>query len=118
MSAEGHKYGMAVEGEDVSVRKVFVAGLIVFGSIALVIPFLFQIVNRSVQQTNFEAAATYDSFPAIRESEMDGMRMISQYEVVDADSGVYRIPVERAMELLVQERGAVSDSVTTELPPR
>jgi len=35
--------------------------------------------------------------------------VLSQYEVVDEDAGTYRIPIERAMKLEVEESKSVAE---------
>ena len=118
MSTEGREYGMAVEPENFQVRRVFRAGLILFGGIAITLPFVLQIMNRSVQQAEFDASANHMAFPAIRDAEIAGERKVSQFEVIDATSGVYRIPVNRAMELLIEQSRDSSATVSPELPGR
>lgn len=119
MSTEGHDdYGMAVEPEEFNVRRVFRAGLMLFGGIAVALPFVLQIMNRSVQQAEFDASANYQAFPAIHEAEVAGERKTTQFEVIDATSGVYQIPVDRAMELLVEQGRDSTATTSTELPER
>ncbi len=41
----------------------------------------------------------------LRQANADAQRLLTQYGVVDAEQGIYRIPIERAMELVIQDAG-------------
>ncbi len=41
--------------------------------------------------------------PAMIELRQQEQRLVTEYGVVDAEKGIYRIPVDRAMELLIQQ---------------
>lgn len=47
--------------------------------------------------------------PAVRLARAEAVRVLSQYEVVDEDAGTYRIPIERAMKLEVEESKSVAE---------
>jgi hypothetical protein len=116
MSMDPNEYGMAVEPEGVPVHKILAAGVTIFGTIAIAVIFLFPIYNRGVQQASFDASVETVAYPAIRDAEMASERRITQFEVLDQTAGVYQLPVDVAMELLVEERRAVGAPVSDELP--
>lgn len=105
---------MAVEPEGVAVSGIFSAGFVIFGTIAVAVIFLFQIYNKGVQTAAFDAGAQTVAFPAVCEAEVAGTRKITQFEVVDEAAGIYRIPVERAMQLMVDEQSGSDRSVSGE----
>lgn len=109
-------YGLSAEPENVPVHQIFLTGAVIFGSIAIAVIVLFQIYNKGVQTASFEAASEYVAYPQIRDGQVAGMRKITQYEVVDQAGGVYAIPIERAMELVVADRAGQSAAATTALP--
>ena len=51
------------------------------------------------------ANAEWEGPTAIREARAEATRLLTTYEVVDEDAGTYRIPIERAMELEVEDSG-------------
>ncbi len=55
-----------------------------------------------VQQAQ-EAAAADLNYPELRQAELTAARQLNQYEVIDAAQGRYRIPIDRAIDLMVRE---------------
>ena len=55
-----------------------------------------------VQQAR-EAAAADLNYPDLRQAELTAVRQLNQYEVIDAAQGRYRIPIDRAIDLMVRE---------------
>lgn len=115
---DAQDYGMAVEPEGVPAGKIFSAGLIIFGTVTVAVITLFQIYSKGVQTASFEAADLYVAYPAIRDAQVEGMRKITQYEVLDEAEGRYRIPIDRAMELLVNERSTMTIEASSEVATR
>ncbi len=107
---------MAVEPEGVPVQQIFTAGFVIFGTIAVVVVALFQIYNRGVQTTSFDVAVDYVAYPEIEDANTAGMRKITQFEVVDDAAGVYRLPVDRAMQIVVDQRRELGAATTSEMP--
>lgn len=61
-----------------------------------------------------EVAATETTgYPKLRESRVAGRALLTKNEVVDAANGVYRIPIERAMQLVILESGSGTTSEIT-----
>ena len=57
----------------------------------------------SVTQQAQEAAAANLNYPELRQTELSAARQLTQYEVIDAGQGIYRIPIDRAIDLMVRE---------------
>jgi hypothetical protein len=51
-------------------------------------------------------------YPNLREAQVAGQALLTKNEAVDAANDVYRIPIERAMQLVILESGSGS---TTEI---
>lgn len=54
-------------------------------------------------QTVRAAAAGASGYPERTQLELQGTRALTQYGVVDAEQGIYRIPIDRAIELMANE---------------
>jgi len=50
-----------------------------------------------------ETAAMGLNYPELRQAELTAARLLNQYEVIDAGQGRYRIPIDRAVDLMVRE---------------
>lgn len=48
-----------------------------------------------------QAASTQS--PLLQEAEAEAARLLGGYGIVDAENGIYRIPIDRAMQLMVEE---------------
>jgi hypothetical protein len=93
----------AVEVEGVDVGPLVKAALTLALLIVVAVVVVFQWTNLEVQRVRVEA--TRDSgYPALREYEAASASKLTQYAVVDAAAGVYRIPIDRAIERVVAER--------------
>lgn len=76
-------------------------------------------VGSEVQQAQ-EAAAADLNYPELRQAELTAARQLNQYEVIDAAQGRYRIPIDRAIDLMVREAYLATggnDSQTLHLLP-
>jgi len=62
-------------------------------------------------QQDAEAAAASLRYPLREETEAHARQLLEGYDVVDAEQGVYRMPIDRAMEKIVEAYGG--DSVWT-----
>ncbi|ACY47133.1 hypothetical protein [Rhodothermus marinus] len=62
-------------------------------------------------QQNAEVAAATARYPLREETEAHARQLLEGYGVVDAEQGVYRVPIDRAMEEIVEAYGG--DSVWT-----
>jgi hypothetical protein len=76
------------------------------GSIILVILVAIAIIFGwfgQVTQTTASEAADQQQYQQIRQAEMEMTQQLQQYGVVDEEEGVYRIPIDRAMDLMATE---------------
>lgn len=90
------------EKRDVSVAKTLVVGLFV---IVLIIGF-FIVLNEyfiSVSEEITHQQVLAPESKTLREQRARDAELLHSYEVIDSTAGVYRIPIERAMELMANE---------------
>ncbi len=76
------------------------------GSIILVILVAVAIIFgwfAQVTQNERTAAAERQRYDQIRQAEREATQQLQQYGVVDEEEGVYRIPIDRAMDLMATE---------------
>ena len=67
-----------------------------------------------------EAAAADLNYPELRQAELTATGQLNHYEVIDAAQGRYRIPIDRAIDLMVREACLATggnDSQTRQLLP-
>ena len=60
-------------------------------------------------------AVEMTGYPPLRETNLSAQARLTQYAVVDLAAGRYRIPVDRAMDLMVSEAGAATTAYTEDL---
>jgi hypothetical protein len=97
---EEKEQGVAYEG----VAATQIMGI--SGSIILVILVAVAIIFgwfAQVTQDERTAAAERQRYEQIRQAETEAERQLRQYGVVDEEEGVYRIPIDRAMDLVATE---------------
>ncbi len=78
---------------------------IVLGVAAIVVILVivvFQIMNLEVQTVQAQLAENVGA-QALAEVELNGAQKLNRYELLDAEAGIYQIPIERAMELMASE---------------
>ena len=107
---------LGVEHEAIGVSQIlgFIGAIIAV--LILIIIFVFQIVNISELRT-YESAVLESGYPELRQVRVEAAREMTQYEILNDAEGIYQIPVDRAMELLVdQERSEPEGGYSPELP--
>ncbi len=57
----------------------------------------------SVADQAYEDVASDLDYPELRQVELSATQLLNHYEVINAAQGVYRIPVDRALDLIVEE---------------
>jgi hypothetical protein len=94
--------GVAEEGIATGQIAGIAVSIIVVISVAVVV--LFAWTNVTQQQARTSAVTAQQ--PVAEETNEAGRRQISEYEVVDEESGTYRIPIDRAIDLVVEDYNA------------
>lgn len=93
---------VGVEHEGLEFGQIWKVIYVVIGVVLAVIVALFFWTRIEIDSARVERAA--ESVPAqLRNLEAEATLELTSYGVVDAENGLYRIPIDRAMELLVDE---------------
>ena len=92
--------GVAYEG--VAATQIMGVSASIITVILIAIAILFGWFGQ-VSQSEEQAAAERMQYRDIKEAEMDAAQELQQYEVVDEEEGTYRIPIDRAMDLIATE---------------
>ncbi len=102
----------AVQPDEANLQAPYLFRL-VWGTVALVVIIVIMLVvaARWQMQKSAEAAAASLRYPLREETEAHARQLLEGYGVVDAERGIYRIPIDRAMEEVVKAYGG--DSVWT-----
>ncbi len=92
--------GVADEGFATGPILGIAAAIIIVITVAVFVVFAWtNVVKQEARQ-----AAVGDRSDAAERAAVEGQRKISEYGVVDEEEGVYRIPVSRAIDLMVEEQ--------------
>lgn len=92
--------GVAYEGVAASQIMGISVSIIVVVLVAIAILFGW---FGQVSQTEAQSASERQTYNDIREAEVEATQRLQQYGVVDEEEGTYRIPIDRAMDLIATE---------------
>ncbi len=93
---------VGVEHEGIEARQVVGIVAAIFIGLAILIAGAVSWIKVAVHERQVEAAAEA-TYPELREVELRAARQLNHYEVIDAEQGIYRIPIDHAMDLIVNE---------------
>ena len=93
---------LGYEKKDVNLKMIIVVGL----SSVLILIIIFVVLTDYF--TVMEADAVYEAqlkpeSVTLNDLRAEDEKILTTYQLIDAEKGVYRIPIERAMHLLVEE---------------
>ncbi|MEM1127113.1 MAG: hypothetical protein AAGI71_10710 [Bacteroidota bacterium] len=93
---------VAAEPEGFVTSAIFAAAGVVIVSVITIAVVLFQLTARQeyAQRTTFAVQAEY---PELREVRVSASNLLENYEVLNAEDSTYRIPLNRAIDLMVNE---------------
>ena len=98
----GHQTHPGVEDEDIDAGQLIaIVGFVTF-LIAVLVTAALSITMLRFDRAQYEATGQ-TGYPNLQETRMNGMAQLNRYEVVDREANIYRIPIERAMQLVVEE---------------
>lgn len=108
---------LGVEQEGVEAAQILGLTVAVAVALALSIFGLFHYFNITAATARFDAAGI-SGYPELRENRFDAQRKLSGYAVTDGEADRYRIPIDRAMELMANEAYSDQDGrdYSAELP--
>ena len=93
-------YGVESEGVEAGQILGFVAVVIV--AVILIVITIFFWTDTTAQRVQ-EVVITTAGYPELQETEVEAAQLLTQYEVVSEEEGVYRIPIDRAIDLVADE---------------
>lgn len=93
---------IGVENEGIQAGAILTFMFVMAIIIGIAVTIVFNLTNL-VAQDVYDTAATEMTYPEAREARAGAAAQLNQYEVLDQEQGVYQIPVDRAMELMLNE---------------
>ncbi len=117
-ATEGHDahglVGVEKESVDISLLFGIIVGTVVIVVALIIIAFtITEVKSRQFESDNIEAT----DYPELREVRAAAASQLTQYDVVDAENNSFRIPIDRAIDLMANEQhesgsdGSYSDEV-------
>lgn len=100
---EERQMGVAHEGVEAGQILAIAVTTLIAVIIATLVVFFW---SGSVAREARMAAVGQSGYPELRETEVEASRLLNQYDIVSEEEGTYRIPIDRAMSLLINERAA------------
>lgn len=100
---------LGVEHEGIEAGQILGFVLAIVVAIGLSVFMLYEYVDITAQAARIEATGR-SGYPELRESRLQAMQRLTQYEAVDPQAERYRIPIDRAMDLMVQEAPSAQQS--------
>lgn len=97
---EERELGVAYEG--VPSSQILAISVSILLAVAIIVILLFQWTNltaMSIRETTIDP----DDYVLLRQTQQEDARKLEQYEAVDEEAGTYRIPIDEAMERILNE---------------
>jgi hypothetical protein len=114
LAVADHDTSLSVEGEGIRLTPIFQMFGIIVVLLAVAVSLVFNWAHLEFKETAQEAAA-FTGYPLLRETRAAAQQQLTQYGTVNP--GVYRMPIDRAMDLMVNEaRQQTGRTYSTELP--
>lgn len=93
---------LGVQHEGIGVGQVLGFMFATIVALGMAVVFVFFLTQTASQQALDDVTAL-QTYPQLREVEAAATQRLDQYEVLDAGAGVYQIPLDRAIDLMVNE---------------
>lgn len=93
---------MGVAYEGIPAGQIISIAVTLLLTIAIAVVILFMWTN-TTRQAIREASIDPDQYTQLRETEAQAAQKLSQYEVIDEQAGTYRIPIDRAMDIMANQ---------------
>lgn len=90
------------EKRDVSLGRVFIASGVVVVLLVVIVVFLYEYFVFEKEKQVFESTLAPESL-ALRELRAREDEELNSYKLLDSASGIYRIPIDRALEIVADE---------------
>ncbi|MEK7774627.1 MAG: hypothetical protein AAB305_01935 [Candidatus Zixiibacteriota bacterium] len=100
-------HGVDYERRDVDVKTTALVGIVIVVVIGVFLIFVQEYFTSVKEDTLLQVAYAPEN-PKLRDLRASEAQIFSSYKIIDPVKGVYQIPVDRAMELLVNEAYSAS----------
>lgn len=97
---EEKERGVAYEG--IAANQIMAIAVAILVVILVAVTVIFGWYGQVVQQTQ-ASATSEENYELRQELDQEAQEALSGYEVVDEEEGIYRIPIERAMDVIATE---------------
>lgn len=92
---------IGVADEGIPSGQIMAIAVSIMVSVAIAVIVLFQWT--SVRSQTLRQEAVPSSYNELEATEIEAARQLESYDVVDEEAGVYRIPIDRAMDIMANE---------------
>lgn len=118
MQESGNELHIAAEPEGLDVGSlVFHAVTKIIVPIVIALMFIFPLVNLNIERLSM-LATEQGGTPIKSNADAEAVAKLNNYRVIDRAAGVYQIPVDRAMEIIVNRDKAGIDRAISPIVPR
>lgn len=97
-----HESDVDYEREDTNLRQILIVGVIGFICLAVSVVVVDDYFSLAREELMHEVVLSVPS-PELRELRIAEQESLTKYKLLNADSGRYQIPIERAMHLVADE---------------
>jgi len=87
---------------DVNITKIIGFSFVVLVVLTAIIIFLYEVFVYSKEQAIYEQVLSPES-KAMRELRAKEDHVLNSYQIIDAEKGIYQIPIERAIQVISNE---------------
>ena len=108
---EQEEFAVQRENLAAGVLSWIVAGIAIIVIVIVVIA--VNVTGQRLEEASIEAT-TYSEYPELRQVRANSQQKLMHFEILDKEAGIYRIPIERAMVLVI-ERSAADATGSPEL---
>lgn len=110
---------MGVAYEGIAAGQILAIAMSILLVIAIAVVIVFNWASTWADATR-EASIDPSNYTTLQETEIDAARQLNQYEIVNEQEGIYRIPIDRAMEIIATEeyrQQSATETQTNATPP-
>jgi len=111
---EEKERGVAYEG--IAASQIMAIALSILVVILIAVVVIFGWYGQVAQETRADATST-ENYELLQETRTQQEEVLTQYGVVDEEEGVYRIPIDRAMDVVATEEYQRSQAENGEVEP-
>ena len=97
-----HESDVDYERSDTNLRQIVIVGVIGFVSLIVSFVVIDDYFSIAREEQMHEVVLSVPS-PELRELRIAEQESLTKYKLLNADSGRYQIPIERAMQLIAEE---------------